>query len=166
VRLALEPLATIFIRFHETDFSLCEISEDEFMETTLAINAHLKYVEFLLHVFDTYPGETTLRTIRKDFEEKFSTQHILLNQNFGIYRLLPLILIKEEYKRDRKDLVGVIEQIKVIRDSIAHNSFLIDEHGFHFKNDKKSISLTYDEFTQFLHKLENEFYKEKIQAKK
>lgn len=135
------------------------------METILAINAHLKYVEFLLHAFDTYPEETTLRTIREDFEKRFSTKHVLLNHNFGIYRLLPLILIKEEHKKDRKDLVGVIEQIKVIRDSIAHNSFSIDENGYHFKNNKKSVSLTYDEFTQFLHKIENEFYKEKMQAK-
>ena len=136
------------------------------METILAINAHLKYVEFLLHVFDAYPEGTTLKTIRNDFEKKFSTRHTLLNQNFGIYRLLPIILMKEEYKKDKKDLVGVTEQVKIIRDSIAHNSFSINEHGYHFKNDKKSVSMTYDEFTQFLHKVENEFYKEKIQAKK
>ena len=131
------------------------------METILAINAHLKYVEYLLHVFDTYPDETTLKAVREEFERQFSTQHFLLNQNFGIYRLLPLILIKEEYKKDRKDLVGVIEQIKIIRDSIAHNSFSIDENGYYFKNDKKSIYLTYDEFTQFVHKVENEFYEGK-----
>lgn len=57
------------------------------METILAINAHLKYVEYLLHVFDTYPDATTLKTIREEFENKFSTRHVLLNQNFGIYRL-------------------------------------------------------------------------------
>jgi hypothetical protein len=135
------------------------------METILAINAHLKYVEYLLHVFDTYPDGTTLKTIREEFKKRFSTQHILLNQNFGIYRLLPLILIKEEYKKGRKDLVGVIEQIKVIRDSIAHNSFSIDDDGYHFKNDKKSVSLTYDEFVQFVHKIENEFYEEKLPNK-
>ena len=135
------------------------------METILAINAHLKYVEFLLHVFDTYPDTTTLKAMREEFENRFSTRHVLLNQNFGIYRLLPLMLIKEEHKKDRKDLAGVIEQIKVIRDSIAHNSFSIDEEGYHFKNDKKCISLTNDEFVKFVHKVENEFYEEKIQAK-
>jgi hypothetical protein len=135
------------------------------METILAINAHLKYVEYLLHVFDTYPDATTLKTIREEFEKRFSTRHVLLNQNFGIYRLLPLILIKEEHKKDRKDLAGAIEQIKVIRDSIAHNSFSIDGNGYHFKNDKKSISLTYDEFVEFVHKVENDFYEEKIQAR-
>ncbi len=136
------------------------------MKTILSINAHLKYVEYLLHVFDTYPDGTTLKTIREEFEKLFSTQHILLNQSFGIYRLLPLILIKEEYKKDRKDMAGVIEQIKVIRDSIAHNSFSIDENGYHFRNDKRDVSLTYDEFVQFVHKVENEFYEEKIKNPK
>ncbi|MCX5877023.1 MAG: hypothetical protein NT087_12170 [Deltaproteobacteria bacterium] len=135
------------------------------METILAINAHLKYVEYLLHIFDTYPNTTTLKTIREEFEKRFSTQHVLLNQNFGICRLLPLLLIKEEYKNDRKDLTGVIEQIKVIRDSIAHNNFSIDEEGYHFKNDKKAIFLTYNEFVQFVHQIENEFYKEKLARK-
>lgn len=135
------------------------------MKTILAINAHLKYVEYLLHVFDTAPEETTLKEIREEFEKRFSTRHALLNQNFGIYRLLPLILIKEEYKKDRKDLVGIIEQIKTIRDSIAHHSFSIDENGYHFKNDKNNISMTYDDFVGFVHRVENEFYEEKIQAR-
>lgn len=136
------------------------------MRTILAINAHLKYVEYLLHVFDTYSDETTLKTIREDFEKRFSTQHVLLNQSFGIYRLLPIILMKEEFKKDNKDLVGVPAQVKVIRDSIAHNSFSVDEKGYHFKNDKKSIFMTYDEFTHFLHEVESEFYKEKMKAAK
>jgi hypothetical protein len=136
------------------------------MNTILAINAHLKYVEYLLHVFDTYPDATTLKTIREEFEKQFSTRHILLNQNFGIYRLLPLILIKEEHKKDRKDLVGVIEQIKCIRDSIAHNSFSIDENGYHFSSGKKSLTLTFDDFAKLLHKVENDFYEEKLRTKK
>lgn len=135
---------------------------ENFMEKILAINAHLKYVEYLLHMFDTYSDETTLKTIRKDFEKRFSTQHILLNQNFGIYRLLPIILMKEEFKKDNKELVGVTEQVKVIRDAIAHNSFSVDGNGYYFKNDKKEISMTYNEFTLFLHKVENEFYKEQL----
>ena len=72
------------------------------MKTILAINAHLKYVEYLLHVFDTYSDETTLKTIREDFEKRFSTRHVLLNQNVGIYRLLPIILMKEEFKKEKK----------------------------------------------------------------
>jgi hypothetical protein len=139
------------------------------METILAINAHLKYVEFLLHVFDTYSDETTLKTIREKFEKQFSALPVLLNQNFGIYRLLPLILIKEEYKNNKKNLEGIIEQIKFIRESVAHNNFSIDENGYCFKSNKKDkndVYLTYDEFVKFLHKVENEFYEEKIQARK
>lgn len=136
------------------------------METILAINSHLKYVEYLLNVFDNYPEEATLKTIREEFKKQFLTQHVLLNQNFGIYRLLPIMLIKEEYKKDRKDLVGVIKQIKVIRDSIAHNSFSIDANGYQFKNDKNCLSLTYDEFVELVHTIENEFYNEKIEARK
>lgn len=139
------------------------IERESYMETILAINAHLKYVEYLLHVFDSAPAEMTLKEIREEFEKRFLARHVLLNQYFGIYRVLPLILIKEEYKKDRKDLVGVIEQIKIIRDSIVHNRFSIDQDGYHFKNDKMSISLTYDEFVLFLHKVENEFYGERTQ---
>lgn len=135
------------------------------MKTILAINAHLKYVEYLLHVFDTATEETTLKQIREEFKKRFSTRSVLLNQNFGIYRLLPLILIKEEYKKDSKALSGVIEQIKFIRDSIAHNSFSIDENGYKFENGKQSISLTYDEFVKFIHEAENEFYEERIQTR-
>ena len=138
------------------------------MNTILAINAHLKYVEYLLNVFDNYPGETTLSTVREKFEKQFSTRHVLLNQNFGIYRLLPLILIKEEYKNDKKELTDVIKQIKVIRESVAHNDFFIHENGYVFKNQKKNgedVSFTYDEFIKFIHKVENEFYNEKIAAK-
>jgi len=131
------------------------------MNTILLINAHLKYTEYLLHVFDTFPEDTTLKTIREEFERKFMTRHFLLNQNFGIYRLLPILLIKEEYKKDKKELVGVIEKIKIIRDSIAHNDFSMDESGYHFTGGKNKLSLTYDEFVEFVHTVENEFYKEK-----
>ncbi len=132
------------------------------MKTILGINAHLKYVEYLLHVFDTYSNETTLGAIKEDFEKKFKIRDvILLNQYFGIYRLLPLILIKEEYKKDRKDLAGIIENIKIIRDSIAHNSFSINVNGYNFTDGKKYFALNYDEFVKFIHKIENEFYEEK-----
>lgn len=136
------------------------------METILAINAHIKYVEYLLHVFDTYPDATTLKTIRDEFEKRFSTRHVLLNQCFGIYRLLPLLLIKEEYKKDKKDLLGIAGKIKVVRDAVAHNNFSIDADGYHFSNDKRTIHLTYDEFVKFVHDVEKSFYEEKIRTKK
>ena len=132
------------------------------MEKILGINAHIKYVEYLLHVFDTYPEETSLKTIREEFKNIFNTQHVLLNQNFGIYRLLPIILIKEEYKKDRKDLEGTVNKIKIIRDSVVHNNFEIDEYGYLFKNKKENIYMLYDEFVSFVHEVENEFYKVKI----
>ncbi|MCZ6805016.1 MAG: hypothetical protein O7D86_14120 [Proteobacteria bacterium] len=128
------------------------------MQDILSINAHLKYVEFLLHTFDNGSDELTLGQIKKEFQEKFGTIHDLLNQNFGIYRLLPLILIKEEYKNQKKDLSGDVKTIKIIRDAIAHHHFTIDEKGYTFENNKEKVSFTYQEFSVFLHRIENEFY--------
>ena len=126
----------------------------------LNINAHLKYVEFILHTFDNKEDNLTLGEIKKLFKEKFGTQHKLLNQYFGIYRLLPLILIKEEYKNQKKELKGDIEKIKIIRDAIAHHKFTITKEGYSFKNKKNDVNFTYDEFRNFIHKIENDFYSE------
>ncbi|MEH0020357.1 MAG: hypothetical protein V6Z89_11920 [Desulfobacter sp.] len=128
------------------------------MKDILNINAHLKYVEFILHTFDNGADELTLGQLRNQFQEKFGTMHPLLNQNFGIYRLIPLVLIKEEYKNQKKELSGDVAKIKIIRDAIAHHSFSIDESGYVFQNDKGKISFTYQQFTAFLHRVENEFY--------
>jgi hypothetical protein len=129
---------------------------------TLSINAHLKYVEFLLKNFDDAPNEMTLGELRNKFKERYSTLHPLLNQNFGIYRLLPLILIKEDNKILKKESKGDVEKIKIIRDAISHHKFDINENGYHFKNDKGEIILTFAEFNDFLFKIENEYYKEKV----
>ena len=134
------------------------------MNEILNINAHLKYVEFILHTFDKKSDDLTLGEIRKDFKNKFKTLHPLLNQNFGIYRLLPLMLIKEEYKNQKKELSGDIEKIKIIRDGIAHGKFLITQNGYTFNNDKDSVELTYEEFNKFLHRIENKFYAQNKQA--
>ncbi len=131
------------------------------MKKTLAINAHLKYVEFLLSEFDNAPNERTIGEIRDEFKTKFSTLHPLLNQHFGIYRLLPLILIKEDYIKANKELEGDIETIKIIRDAIAHNNFEINSEGYSFKSDKNEKTLSYDEFVEFVHKIENDFYNDK-----
>ncbi|MDR3491505.1 MAG: hypothetical protein P4M12_05585 [Gammaproteobacteria bacterium] len=132
------------------------------MNDILAINAHLKYVEYLLNVFDNDGDEMSLGKIRNNFREKFGTQHVLLNQNFGVYRLLPLILIKEEYKNQKKELNGDVEKIKIIRDSIVHHNFEIDENGYCFKNDKGTLYFSFEEFNGFLHRVENDFYTENI----
>lgn len=132
------------------------------MNEILNINAHLKYVEFLLHIFDHGKDNLTLREIREQFVEKFKTKHNLLNQNFAIYRLLPLILMKEEYKNQKIALSGDIEKIKIIRDAIAHHKFTVNESGFIFSNNSGTVSFNYDEFQKFIHKVENEFYAHQI----
>lgn len=128
------------------------------MDDILAINAHLKYVEFLLHIYDNERDDITLLEIKTKFKDKFKTDINLLNQNFGIYRLLPLVLMKEEYKNQRKELSGDIEKIKTIRDSIVHNNFSNTEKGYEFKNNNNLVTFSYDEFNKFLSKIENEFY--------
>lgn len=127
------------------------------MNSILPINAHIKYVEFILHAFDNYPDTTTLGDLRNEFNEKFSTLHTLLNQNFGLYRLLPLILIREEYKNDSKISEEIGQKVRQIRNSIAHNDFSMNEEGYQFNNGKNSLSFTYSEFIDFIHKIENDF---------
>lgn len=128
------------------------------MQNILSVNAHLKYVEFLLHSFDNAPDDSTIGDLKKNFKTKFNTLHPLLNQNFGIYRLLPLILMKETYKNQKVALTGDIKRIKVIRDAVAHDNFSIDEQGYSFQNEKHTVSFTYTEFNDFLHRVENQFY--------
>ena len=128
------------------------------MQDILSINAHLKYVEFLLHTFDTASDDLTIGELKNDFQSKFNTLTPLLNQNFGIYRLLPLILMKETYKNQKAELKGDIAKIKVIRDAVAHNEFSINEQGYTFKNNKGTVIFSYAEFNKFLHKIENQFY--------
>jgi hypothetical protein len=126
----------------------------------LKLNANQKYIEYLLYIFDNEAGDLTLKEIRKKFKQKFSATPVLLNQYFGIMRLLPLIQIKEIYKKQNKQFTADIEKIKIIRDSIAHNSFTISENGYYFHNDKGIVKFGYDEFQAFLHKIENSFYQE------
>ncbi len=131
------------------------------MNDILSINAHLKYVEFLLFKFDKASPETTMGEIRKEFKEKFLTTDPLLNHNFGIYRLLPLILIKENYKNSKKELEGDVKKNKIIRDAIAHHQFTMNSEGYEFKNDKETLFFTYEEFKEFIYSIENDFYTNK-----
>jgi len=124
----------------------------------LSINAHLKQIEFLLHVFDNEKDVLTLGEIRNMFKEKFKHKDILLNQYFGIIRLIPLLLIKEVYKNEKKELKGDIEKIKIIRDALSHNSFFINHEGYSFSNDRDKVTMSFEEFQKFLHRIENEFY--------
>lgn len=129
---------------------------------TLSINTDLKYIEFILNIFDQGEENLTLKEIRKKFETRFKENRIMLNQNFGIIRLLPLIFIKEAYKLSKKELTGDVKKIKIIRDAIAHNSFDYDENGYLFKNDRDEVRMSYEEFQKFLYKIENEFYMEQL----
>jgi hypothetical protein len=68
------------------------------------------------------------------------------------------MLIKEEYKNQKKELSGDIEKIKIIRDAVAHGKFSITEQGYSFINNKGEVKLTYEEFIEFIHRIENQFY--------
>jgi len=127
------------------------------LNTILNINAHLKYVEYLLHVFDNGEDSMTLKEIRNDFKNKFLTIHPLHNQYFAIYRLITLILIREKQKGSGKKSKDE-EDIMIIRHSIAHNNFEITPTNFIFNCNKGILKLTYEELVQFIYRIENKFY--------
>ena len=127
----------------------------------LYINAELKYIEYILGVFDTESETITLGEIRKKFKNGFRSEGKLANQYFGIVRMITLVFINEEGKKgllEKED----IEKIKIIRNSVAHNDVMIDEKGYTFKNRRKGteIKMSYDDMVRFVHKIENIFYKE------
>lgn len=127
------------------------------MNSILRVNAELKFIEHLLHVFDTADESMTVAKVRQDFREKFQTDAPLLDQYFGLLRFLPLMLIKEANKKLKEDTEDA-RRIKIIRDSIAHNDFEIDETGYIFTDGKSTTTVTFEEHPAFLHRIENEFY--------
>jgi hypothetical protein len=130
------------------------------------INRHLKQVDFLLGTFDNASDDLTIGELKSElksnFPSKFNTLEPLLNNYFGIYRLLPLILMKEimkeTYKNPNAELSGDIEKIKVIRNAVVHNDFSMDEQGYTFKDNNGDVSLKYSEYPEFIHRVENQFY--------
>lgn len=126
----------------------------------LGVNAELKWIEHLMGVFDTGEDSLTLKEIRDEFLRKFSIpkRFPLLNNDFGIIRLLPLILIKEIYKRKGKIYSEDIKKIEIIRHAIAHYNFDYDENGYSFNANQGSTKMSYNEFVGFLHRIENEFH--------
>lgn len=123
----------------------------------LFINADLKYIEFLLNALATGNDSKTIGEIKKDFVAKFKIcpPH-LLNQHFGIIRLIPLLLMREELKNeDRK----YDSRISIVRHALAHNNFSINETGYEFYSDIGNCNMTYSEFVDFIWLIENEFYK-------
>jgi hypothetical protein len=126
------------------------------LQDILYINAHLKFVEHLLHVFDTAEDSKTLKDVRAEFHHRFGSTGHLLDQYFGVYRLLPLLLMKEVNKNAGKPLEGVYKQMKTVRDAVAHNKFSISESGYKFGD----MTIAFSDFQVWLHKLENKFYRE------
>jgi hypothetical protein len=123
---------------------------------TLSINAYLKYIEYLLHVLDTSEDSKSVGEIRKDFASKFNTTlpH-MLNQYFGIVRLIPLLLMREELKNESKIYDS---RISIVRHALAHNNFKISETGYEFYSNIGNCEMSYSEFVDFIWLIENEFY--------
>lgn len=122
----------------------------------LSINAYLKHVEFLLNSIDRAADSKTIGELRSDFFNQFKTNLAhMLSQNFGIVRLIPLLLIREELKNkggkyDRR--------ISIVRHALAHNNFSATEAGYEFNSDIGNINMSYSEFVEFLWQLENNFH--------
>ncbi|MCB4782368.1 MAG: hypothetical protein LGB70_05950 [Sulfurovum sp.] len=132
------------------------------IDTIMWTIVNLRHIEFILHVFDNNSDKETLGEIRQQFQERYKTpsSFSLLNQLFGICRLMPLILIKEEYRKQKKELSGDIKTIKIIRDAVAHGRFSIEEKHYIFCSNDGKIKFTYEEFSKFIYRIENKFYKE------
>lgn len=127
------------------------------MSDILQINALLKYIEHILHVVQEGDENITLKEIRKQFEEKFRTFPILLSQHFGILRLLPIVLIREDIKgAPNKD--DVKNTIMIIRHAICHNGFGMDADGYAFSCNHGTRKLTYEEFNEFVYRVENLYH--------
>jgi len=124
--------------------------------STLSINAHLKFIEFLLHTMDQADETVTLGDIKNMFQETFhTTMPRMMDQNFGIMRLVPLLLMRESLKnagspRDKR--------IDIVRHALAHDGISANETGYRFSCDKGSVEFSYDEFQKFLHVVENDFF--------
>lgn len=128
--------------------------------STLAINADLKYIEFILHTIDQADEELPILEIKRMFKERFKTDMpVLLNQNFGILRLVPLLLMRESLKIQRiKTNIEYDKRIDIIRHALAHNNFTSNELGYKFESDKGNCEMSYDEFVKFVSKMEKNFY--------
>lgn len=124
----------------------------------LALNAHLKYIEFVLHHMDFSSGDFYTPTVKMQFKEKFKRDMpVLLNQYFGLIRLIPLMYITEHKKFDESDR----EKLVVIRNAFAHDDIFFDQSGYTFKANRagnQDVLMTYYEFNIFIHRIENFSY--------
>ncbi len=123
----------------------------------LQLNGYIKFVEFILASYQNEPEETTLKQIKDSFQETFRFRDFTpLNQNFAIFRLIPLLQIREHYKGTEGE---PNKSIKIIRHALAHGNFELKKEGITFNADAGKKMFTYDEFNEFVYKIENEFYK-------
>ncbi|MBN1255282.1 MAG: hypothetical protein JXA50_08420 [Deltaproteobacteria bacterium] len=131
--------------------------------STLTINADLKYIEFILHTIEKSDDGLTIFEMKRMFKERFKTDMpILLNQNFGILRLVPLLLMRESLKNEKlKSNTKYDKRIDIVRHALAHDNFLCSEDGYEFKSDKGDCKMSYDEFVKFVWQVENIFYENK-----
>jgi len=122
----------------------------------LAINSYLKHIEFLLNSIDNADGSKTIGELRNEFRDAFKTNppH-LLSQHFGIIRLIPLMLMREELKNKK---VQYDKRISIVRHALAHNNFSATGSGYEFISDIGNLKISYSEFVDFLWHIENDFY--------
>ena len=129
--------------------------------SVLSINAHLKFIEFIIHSIDELDDTKTIGEVKRKFRDKFNVNMpILMDQNFGIVRLVPLLLMRESLKNEKlKTQRPYDKRIDIVRHAIAHDNFSSDETGYTFISDKGSVQMGYDEFVKFVHETENDFYR-------
>lgn len=130
---------------------------------TLGINAHLKFIEFVLKTIAEAHNNKTVGEIREEYQREFNYEMpSLLDQNFGLIRLIPLIHIAEDgciaNEEDKKT-------IKAIRNAFTHNTVSYDNEGYTFapqpKHNHKNVEtvrIKYADFLTFLNRIENNFY--------
>jgi hypothetical protein len=132
------------------------------LKDILSLNATLKFIEFVIGAVDKADDTKTVGQIRCEFKEKFEHDlQPLINQNFGIIRLIPLMhMVQDRFLVNTED--GI--KIKAIRNSVAHNTFSCDKTGYTFLPNRQNgeiVRISYEEFVPFLWRIENEFYKDR-----
>lgn len=132
------------------------------MSNILDINCYLKFVEWVLFNVssDCTNKQRTIEELKREFKKKFKTElPYLINQNFLIVRLLPIVFIKESLKKELDTkLQKHSDKIQIIRHAIAHSNFLLNTNGVVFKSDMGEYRATYKEIKDFIYEVENEYH--------
>ncbi|WP_126399308.1 hypothetical protein [Blastochloris tepida] len=131
-------------------------------KTLLHLNATLKFIEFIIKNFDEADDTKPIGQIRQEFKEKLGANAPkLINQHFGIIRLIPLMHIAQEKFLDNTEDGKIL---RIIRNSFAHNDFQCNENVYKFFNNRpneKDVDMEYEEFVNFIWRIENAFFKER-----